>query len=184
MVLYDTMRKGSDYWRPGNLLTLAAQVVRDNVPHHAVSYARQDVLCPPLELLEQFRTTAMTFGEYATEYAAYLREGNPSPLSVAAGAVILAQLQGFLAAFYCTTRTFRVTVTRLPSRSVPHTTSVAGWISCAALSSGKTYSTSLTREESLVMRKGQAIMPAFRVDFNGNDVRDDRPLSGLGKPAD
>ena len=34
------------------------------------------------------------------------------------------------------------------------------------------------------MRKGQAIMPAFRVDFNGNDVRDDRPLSGLGKPAD
>ena len=102
VVLYDTMRKGSDYWRPGNLLTLAAQVVRDNVPHHAVSYARQDVLCPPPELLEQFRTTAMTFGEYATEYAAYLREGNPSPLSEAAGAVILAQLQGLLATFYCT----------------------------------------------------------------------------------
>ena len=29
------------------------------------------------------------------------------------------------------------------------------------------------------MRKDQAIMPAFRVDLNGNDARDDRPLESL-----
>ena len=71
LVLLDTMRNGSDYWRPGKLLTDTV----DRIRHEAsqdwdVTYARDDRWCPPAELLDDFRKKEkMPFGEYAARYA-------------------------------------------------------------------------------------------------------------------
>jgi hypothetical protein len=100
LVLWDTMRNGSDYWRPGNLLTEAVDLVRQFDPSAAISYAREDGLCPPASLLDRFaKDGAMTFGEYAEQYAQYLRsEGR---LAIAAAAVLTALAVDRLAVFYC-----------------------------------------------------------------------------------
>jgi hypothetical protein len=105
LILWDTMRNGSDYWRPGNLLTKAADQACASRSGLVVSYAREDELCPPPALLDAFNTTAMTFGQYAQSYADYLRQGSADrtpPVELGAAAVITAQAQGRLAAFYCT----------------------------------------------------------------------------------
>jgi hypothetical protein len=100
IVLWDTMWQGSDYWRPGNLLTKTADHLRRLRPGCDVAYAREDALCPPAELLEAFRAdTQMTFGQYAEEYARYLR--SEDRLSVAAGAVLQALACDRLAVFCC-----------------------------------------------------------------------------------
>ena len=50
--LWDTMRGGSDYWRGGKLLSEAGGAMKSDA---AVTFARDDNLCPPLHLLEAFR---------------------------------------------------------------------------------------------------------------------------------
>jgi hypothetical protein len=72
--LWDTMRNGSDYWRPGNLLLKVANIIRASTPGAEISYSRADELCPASELLEQFDAdSSMTFGQYAEDYASFLR---------------------------------------------------------------------------------------------------------------
>lgn len=98
VVLWDTMRKGSDFWRPGSLLTrVADQVASDS---HVVSYAREDSLCPSAKLLKQLVETDMPFGTYAAKYAEEL--SSSGAIEVAALAVVMAQAQDQIAAFYCT----------------------------------------------------------------------------------
>lgn len=80
-VLWDTMRTGSDYWRPGKLLTETVELLP---AHYAerVAYAREDGLCPPSKLLNEFMTNEqMGFGEYAQCYAEYLSTGDRIPLA-------------------------------------------------------------------------------------------------------
>ena len=92
--LWDTMRGGSDYWRPGKLLSDAAEVASVRV-----EYARLDELCPPKALLVEFRR-GMTFPEYARQYSEWLTADSRIDLGVAA--VVRAQARGLLAVFYCT----------------------------------------------------------------------------------
>jgi hypothetical protein len=100
LVLWDTMRKGSNAWRPGAYLTDAADQLRRIMHGCAVSYAREDALCPPRDLLEKAARERMSFGDYADAYAQHLRsEGG---LEMAAAAVVMASACGRLAAFYCT----------------------------------------------------------------------------------
>ena len=101
LVLCDTMRKGSDYWRPGNLLTKTADGIRHKAPQGwVVTYARDDRWCPPAELLDEFRDEdTMPFSEYAARYAKSLTR---EAIEAAAWAVISAQAQRKIAAFYCT----------------------------------------------------------------------------------
>lgn len=100
--LWDTMRKGSDYWRPGKLLSdVAAHLEKKAL---TVSYYREDSLCPPKDLLAEFRQSvdgsySMTFGEYAEKYATFLR--NDGGQLEASAAVIMAIARKRLAAFYC-----------------------------------------------------------------------------------
>ncbi len=95
--LWDTMRGGSDYWRPGKLLSDAAAHFAEGV----VSFRRLDALCPPAELLGEFRRDpSMPFAEYAERYADYLRAGGR--LDLALGAVIEAQARKRVAIFLCT----------------------------------------------------------------------------------
>ena len=95
------MRNGSDYWRPGNLLTKTADGIRHKAPEGWVlTYARDDRWCPPAELLDEFRDKeTMPFGEYAARYAKSL---TGEAIEAAAWAVISAQAQRKMAAFYCT----------------------------------------------------------------------------------
>lgn len=47
--LIDTMRTGSDYWRPGNVLTNAVNAMSKEFPNQAgprIEYGRFDELCP------------------------------------------------------------------------------------------------------------------------------------------
>ncbi|MGO9109718.1 MAG: hypothetical protein ACLP9L_10830, partial [Thermoguttaceae bacterium] len=101
LVLVDTMRKGSDYWRPGNLLTQTADRIRQEASQDwDVTYARDDRLCPSSELLAEFRASvAMPFGDYAAQYASNLTK---EAIEGAAWSVIIAQAQRKMAAFYCT----------------------------------------------------------------------------------
>lgn len=75
--LIDTMRTGSDYWRPGKGLLLAAEVARGLAREEGkllrIRYEREDELCPEPDLLDRFRhEAAMTFAEYAQAYSDYL----------------------------------------------------------------------------------------------------------------
>lgn len=98
-VLIDTMRGGSDYWRPGKLLTDVA----DSLPNLEVGYAREDALCPGRKLLSRFREEeSMSFGEYAESYAAELKRTNGRGLRVAAFLAVNALARGLLPVFYCT----------------------------------------------------------------------------------
>jgi hypothetical protein len=75
ITVIDTMRTGSDYWRPGKLVTDVANILRANGVA-TVTYARRDELCPSKELLTKFRETpSMTFGQYAEAYAAEMKKG-------------------------------------------------------------------------------------------------------------
>lgn len=99
MTLWDTMRTGSDYWRPGKLLTESANLLREQLPAVNVFYAREDLFCPPELLLREFRETQMSFGEYAERYAQYLLVHKVPEL---ASAHLLTELaRGNLSIFYC-----------------------------------------------------------------------------------
>ena len=99
-ILWDTMRKGSDYWRPGAHLSDVAILLRENHPDLDVSYARDDAMCPPAHLLESFRSDEnMSFGAFAHAYAEYLQSSGG--LERAAAAVLMAASTGQLAIFYC-----------------------------------------------------------------------------------
>ena len=101
IVLLDTMRKGSDYWRPGSLLTQVADCIRQGVSEGcAVIYVRDDCWCPTPRLLEQSRNVGMRFGEYAAQYARELKQAKG--LESAAYAVIAANALKMTPAFYCT----------------------------------------------------------------------------------
>ena len=101
LVLLDTMRNGSDYWRPGKFLTQTADRIRQEASQDwDVTYARDDRWCPPAELLDDFRKKEkMSFGEYAARYAQSLTQ---EAIEAAARTVISAQAQRKMAAFYCT----------------------------------------------------------------------------------
>ncbi len=96
-VLWDTMRNGSDYWRPGKLLSQVAESLKPC----EISYAREDMLCPPQALLGAFMAdgSSMTFAQYAQRYSAYLHEEDR--LSVAVAHVILNLARRQLPVFYC-----------------------------------------------------------------------------------
>ena len=102
--LVDTMRGGSDYWRPGKLLSDGVQEMRQGVIDGSpapVSYGRFDELCPSLQLLERFRKhDSMSFGNYAAEYANELL-GNGA-LEKALADCIVQNSRGWLPVFYCT----------------------------------------------------------------------------------
>jgi hypothetical protein len=93
------MRTGSDYWRPGKLLTETANLLREKLPAVNVFYAREDLFCPPESLLREFRETQISFGEYGERYAQYLRAHGAPEL---ASAHLLTELaRGNLSVFYC-----------------------------------------------------------------------------------
>jgi hypothetical protein len=96
--LWDTMRGGSDYWRPGKLLSEAGQVMDGD----QVTFQREDALCPPADLLQTFRNSqpAMSFAQYAQDYADWLLGQDRIDLAVAA--IIRAQARSRVAVFYCT----------------------------------------------------------------------------------
>ena len=98
-VLWDTMRTGSDYWRPGKLILESVEMLPPQLRNN-ISYAREDVLCPPRELLKEFMNgDNMAFGQYATEYARHLN--TEGILSLATASVLLNLAQGRLPVFYC-----------------------------------------------------------------------------------
>lgn len=99
-VLWDTMRTGSDYWRPGKLLLDAVEMLPPEFQKN-VSYAREDCLCPPQDLLKNFlaESSTMTFGEYAQRYAEYLHQGDKLPM-VAAHILLNISLKK-IPLFYC-----------------------------------------------------------------------------------
>ncbi|WP_295398873.1 hypothetical protein [uncultured Thiocystis sp.] len=98
-VFWDTMRTGSDYWRPGKLLTEAVGLLPDRYAGR-VAYAREDGFCPPRELLSEFMANEqMGFGEYAQRYAEYLNTGDRIPLAMVSVVFDLARSR--LPIFYC-----------------------------------------------------------------------------------
>jgi len=98
-VLYDTMRKGSDYWRPGNLLLKVADQL--TARHIEISFARRDEICPPAPLLDTFRqdNPQMSFAQYASSYAEELRSSGA--IERAAAEAVLDLARGWLPVFYC-----------------------------------------------------------------------------------
>jgi hypothetical protein len=99
LVLLDTMLLGSDLWRPGACVTDAVNHMRRIEPSFDASYARDDALCPPCDLLERARA-GMPFAEYAQAYADHLRTGRR--IELAAAIVVTASACGRLADFCCT----------------------------------------------------------------------------------
>jgi hypothetical protein len=100
--LVDTMRKGSDYWRPGNLLSEAVRSMESNaqLESNRVSFGRFDALCPSALLLQEFqRNESMAFGEYAAAYAA---ESNARGLELAVSECIVSNARGRIPVYYCT----------------------------------------------------------------------------------
>jgi len=95
-VLWDTMRTGSDYWRPGKLLLDVAGEINQQ---YEISYGREDFLCPQKELLAEFMNSDMSFGEYAEQYAQYLRTGNI--LNIGIAHILLGLARQLLPIFYC-----------------------------------------------------------------------------------
>ncbi|MFC1634034.1 hypothetical protein ACFL5Z_04270 [Planctomycetota bacterium] len=98
-VLWDTMRTGSDYWRPGKLILDTVELLPARLQNN-ISYAREDIFCPPRDLLKQFiNDENMSFGQYAAEYSRYLNVEGSLPLATAS--VILNLAQGRLPIIYC-----------------------------------------------------------------------------------
>lgn len=100
-LLVDTMRGGSDYWRPGKLLGQAADEVR--AAGLEVEWARDDRLCPAASLLRRFRDdTEMAFGLYAEAYEAQLEREGELAVRTASLLAIEALSREQLPVFYCT----------------------------------------------------------------------------------
>jgi hypothetical protein len=96
--LWDTMRRGSDYWRPGKLLTDVADLMR-GMGVDDIGYRREDALCPPTKLLHAFLHGDMPFGEYARRYAHHLHIHGG--VEVAVSGVVSALACRRLPVFYC-----------------------------------------------------------------------------------
>ena len=66
IALIDTMRKGSDYWRPGSLVTKAADCLRcKRNDDTTIVYLRLDELCPLQPILDAFMgTKEMSYKDY------------------------------------------------------------------------------------------------------------------------
>lgn len=98
-VLWDTMRSGSDFWRPGKLLLDSIEILPSEY-QNKVSYSREDFFCPPRELLNEFKHDAnMSFGEYAARYSEFLNTGKI--ISVAMASVLFDLSRNKLPIFYC-----------------------------------------------------------------------------------
>lgn len=98
-VLWDTMRSGSDYWRPGKLLLDSVEMLPDQY-RDSISYAREDSFCPPKDLLQEFiGNKAMSFGEYAEKYSRFLNAGDT--LNLAMASVLFDLSRNKLPIFYC-----------------------------------------------------------------------------------
>jgi len=54
IALWDTMRKGSDYWRPGKFLSAAVEWMPLELQRQT-SFHLRDEFCPPAQLLDEFR---------------------------------------------------------------------------------------------------------------------------------
>jgi len=101
LTLWDTMRTGSDFWRPGKLLSEAASLMVSQHPAIAVNFLKLDDLCPSIALLDEFRRDeAMPFAEYAHRYGEHLR-GTAGLLERATERILLERAMGSLPAFYC-----------------------------------------------------------------------------------
>ena len=102
LCLVDTMRRGSDAWRPGSFLTKAAEIaVEGNESNCAVTYFRSDCFCPSSNLLSQFREDSdMSFADYASKYARELEESKT--IELAAAFVVEENARNRVPLFYCT----------------------------------------------------------------------------------
>lgn len=99
VVIRDTMRNGSDYWRPGKLLSqVAGSLSKGDCPCEA-SFARHDATCPPTHLLNAFSGPDRPFGWYVDAYARYLRESGT--VERTAAEVVFDLARGRLPVFFC-----------------------------------------------------------------------------------
>ncbi len=98
-VLVDTMRKGSDYYRPGNLLSRMADASREVGVD--VVFQRDDALCPPADLLAAFIApgSTMTFEGYANGYRDAL--SGSDAVDRAAAEAVVANARGRLPIYFC-----------------------------------------------------------------------------------
>lgn len=99
VALWDTMRKGSDYWRPGRLLREVAEELASQPDAPAVHYGREDLLAPSMALLEAFRAEHLPYGDFAQRYCEELH--GSGAIGRAAAAVVLELARGRLPLFYC-----------------------------------------------------------------------------------
>lgn len=99
-VLFDTMRKGNDFWRPGKGFLQVSNKLRTRYSLDVV-YARDDHLCPPEALLHEFMDehVLMSFGEYGNRYANYLEKNTVVKTAVAN--IVFDLARGWLPLFYC-----------------------------------------------------------------------------------
>lgn len=95
--LWDTMRTGSDYWRPGKLMSAATAELDVDVSFH-----KHDELCPDRDLLRAYWDSDMSFATYADRYEQALLADDGRRLRIGVEAVIRAQARGRLAVFCCT----------------------------------------------------------------------------------
>ena len=102
--LVDTMRNGSEAWRPGGFLTTAVDHARALMGEHEnvnrFVYSRFDVFCPEKKLLKQFNESDMSFSKYAKRYAEQL--ASTEALSLAADFVVEENSRNRIPLFYCT----------------------------------------------------------------------------------
>ena len=98
-MLVDTMRTGSDYWRPGKLLSDVANSLRARGLD--VAYAREDAVCPGASLIARLRADdSLEFSEYAALYESELLAEDSLGLRVAAFLTVAALSSELLTGFY------------------------------------------------------------------------------------
>jgi len=100
LTLIDTMRTGSDYWRPGKLLSGAIERVHSVLPDAQIDFKKEDLYCPTKSLLRNFLDTNMPFGQYARQYADTLHATNA--VKHAMTTVVFSLAEGKIPVFYCT----------------------------------------------------------------------------------
>lgn len=118
LTLWDTMRTGSDYWRPGKLLTDTVEYMRQSNQDIEVSYAREDNFCPPIDLLTKFRDTDMKFGDFAESYSEYLHSN--SSVELLCAYILMELAKGRLSAFYCVDPYIPNYINRTEILSIPY----------------------------------------------------------------
>jgi hypothetical protein len=99
VVIRDTMRNGSDYWRPGKLLSQVAASLAEGQPTYEASFSRDDAACPPPGLLDAFMSSNRPFAWYADAYANYLRDSGT--VERTAAEIVLDLARDRLPVFFC-----------------------------------------------------------------------------------